>query len=56
MIRKRFFALFCLAVLGVYGLATHRGWAFSNPPAAVKAPQGLRASGYRSYSYWSGGK
>lgn len=51
------YAVYALTVLGLYGLATWRGWEPSSPRRGV-IPASVRQSpgGYRSYNYWRGGK
>jgi hypothetical protein len=54
---KKRYALFTLLVLGGYGTAGWRGWEMF---AAEKdrIPQNIRQApgGYRSFTYWRGGK
>lgn len=51
------YGVFMMAVLGLYGMAALRGWEIGAgkrgliPASARQAP-----GGYRSYSYWRGGK
>jgi hypothetical protein len=56
MMRHAFVA-YMLGVLGLYGLSTYNGWELF---AAKRGfiPAGVRQApgGYRSYSYWRGGK
>ena len=54
---KRAYAVFALAVLGLYGCATWRGWELGFASKG-KIPQSVRQSsgGYRSFAYWRGGK
>ena len=48
---------FALAVLGLYGAASLRGWELFSPKKG-KIPESVRQSsgGYRSFVYWRGGK
>ena len=54
---RRLVLLFALAVLGLYGCATWRGWQLGFARKG-KIPQSVRQSsgGYRSFAYWRGGK
>jgi hypothetical protein len=54
---SRAYAAYALAILGLYGLASWNGWEIGSPrrgliPASVRQSPG----GYRSYTYWRGGK
>jgi hypothetical protein len=54
---RRVFAVYALLLLGLYGLAAHRGWEIGGAkrgfiPASVRQSPG----GYRSFNYWRGGK
>lgn len=54
---RRGFLIYALSVLGLYGGAAASGWEWGAPkrgliPASVRQSPG----GYRSYSYWRGGK
>ena len=51
------YAGFALAILGLYGTATLRGWELGFASKG-KIPQSVRQSpgGYRSFVYWRGGK
>lgn len=54
---RKAYAVYALAILGLYGLATWRGWEIGVGkrgliPASVRQSPG----GYRSYNYWRGGK
>ena len=48
---------FALAVLGLWTVATWRGWDFGAEKRGF-IPQNVRqsAGGYRSFNYWRGGK
>ena len=53
----RLFAAYALGILGLYGVASWRGWGLGSSkrgfvPASVRQSPG----GYRSYTYWRGGK
>ena len=51
------FAYFALAVMGMYGVATWRGWEMGGSDRST-LPAGFRQApgGYRSFHYWRGGK
>ena len=51
------YAIFALALMGLYGAASLRGWELGGGkrgliPASVRQSPG----GYRSFTYWRGGK
>jgi hypothetical protein len=51
------YAIFALALMGLYGAAALRGWELGGGkrgliPASVRQSPG----GYRSFTYWRGGK
>jgi hypothetical protein len=53
----RAYTFFAMTVLGLYGLASWRGWEIGSSrrgfvPASVRQQPG----GYRSYAFWRGGK
>jgi hypothetical protein len=54
---RRVYTAYGLLVIALYGAAAVKGWDLGSgrkgliPPAARTAP-----GGYRSYSYWRGGK
>jgi hypothetical protein len=54
---SRGYMVYGMIILGLYGLATWRGW---EPGSARRGiiPQSVRQSpgGYRSYNFWRGGK
>jgi len=57
MMMRHAFVVYMLGVLGLYGLSTYQGWELLAAkkgfiPASVRQAPG----GYRSYSYWRGGK
>jgi hypothetical protein len=51
------YALFALGLLGLYGASTLRGWDFGASKRGI-IPASVRQSpgGYRSFTYWRGGK
>ena len=54
---RRLYALYALAVLGLYGVAAWSGWELGSGrrgliPASIRQSPG----GYRYYTYWRGGK
>lgn len=51
------YAIFALALLGLYGVATARGWELGGGKRGI-IPASVRQSpgGYRSFTYWRGGK
>jgi hypothetical protein len=54
---KRAYLTYLLGVLGLYGTSAWNGWELGGGkrgliPASVRQAPG----GYRSYSYWGGGK
>ncbi len=55
--RRVVFAVYAMTVLALYGVASWWGWGFSSGkrgyvPAGVHQAPG----GYRSFSFWRGGK
>ena len=54
---RRIYAVYTLAMLGLYGAAAWSGW---EPGAGKRGaiPASVRSApgGYRSYHYWRGGK
>jgi len=54
---SRLFAAYALGVFGLWGLASWNGWELFGAHKG-KIPQQVRqsAGGYRSYTYWRGGK
>ena len=58
MKRPSAYGIFCMALLGVYGVAGWRGWEPGPKPAVRTIPKQIRQSsgGYRSFVYWRGGK
>jgi hypothetical protein len=54
---KKAYAVFALVMLTLYGAAAWRGWGLSAARRGV-VPADVRQSpgGYRSYSFWRGGK
>jgi hypothetical protein len=54
---RRAYAVFAMTVLGLYGLATWRGWEMGAEKRGF-IPAGVRQApgGYRSFNYWRGGK
>ena len=53
---KRFYILFGLGVILLYGAAAYRGWEFGHPGRQVVPPD-VRNSpgGYRSFHFWHSG-
>ena len=53
----RLFIAWCAAVVLAYGLTGWIGWALASP-GVRKPPEGIRQqpAGYRTYTYWRGGK
>jgi hypothetical protein len=51
------YAIFALGVLGLYGMSAWRGWEIGAEKRGV-IPASVRQSpgGYRSFTYWRGGK
>ena len=51
------YGIFAALVLGLYGVATWRGWELGSSSRST-LPSGFRQSpgGYRSFHYWRGGK
>jgi hypothetical protein len=54
---RRAFVAYAVLVVGLYAVASLRGWELGSPRRGV-IPQSVRTSpgGYRSYNYWRGGK
>ena len=54
---KRTFTVYAAMVLGLYSLASWRGWEVGASKRGL-IPQSVRQSpgGYRSYNFWRGGK
>jgi hypothetical protein len=52
---RRVFSLFALLVLGSWGMAAYEGWELGSSKRG-KLPPNARQGGYRSYSFWRGGK
>jgi hypothetical protein len=54
---RHLFLFYVLGVVGLYGLATRRGLEpFAAKRGLVPASVRQAPGGYRSYSYWRGGK
>jgi hypothetical protein len=54
---KRAYIAYVLGILGLYGMVTVKGWDLASEkrgfiPASVRQSPG----GYRSFTYWRGGK
>jgi hypothetical protein len=51
------YAIFALCMLGLYGISAWRGWELGGGKRGL-IPAGVRQSpgGYRSFTYWRGGK
>jgi hypothetical protein len=52
----KIYLVFCIAILGLYGVAAYKGWEIGNPqrqyvPASVRQSPG----GYRSFHFWHSG-
>ncbi len=54
---RRLYAVFALSIVVLYGLAAWRGWGLT-PARRGLVPADVRQApgGYRSYSFWRGGK
>ena len=58
----KFYLAYCLAVLGVVGVAQYRGWSFDktnelkNVPKSVRDNPGSYRSIYSGYHHYTGGK
>jgi hypothetical protein len=58
----KFYLEYCLAVLGVFGVAQYRGWSFDktnelkNVPKSVRDNPGSYRSIYSVYHHYTGGK
>ena len=54
---KKASSVFGIAILVLYGMASWWGWGFASGKRGF-VPQSVRQSpgGYRSYSFWRGGK
>lgn len=53
----RLFSAYALGVMGIWGAASWSGWEFGSSRRGF-IPQTVRQApgGYRSYTYWRGGK
>ena len=51
------YGIFSALVVGLFGLASWRGWQIGGAPRGF-VPQSVREApgGYRSFHYWRGGK
>lgn len=54
---RRAFTVYAVLVLGLYSVASLKGWELGSPRRGF-IPQSVRQSpgGYRSYNFWRGGK
>jgi hypothetical protein len=52
---RRLYLVYAFLVSGLYGTATWAGWELTPSHHGV-VPANVRQGGYRSYSFWRGGK
>jgi hypothetical protein len=54
---RRAYAVYALTIFGFYGIAAWRGWElFADKRGVIPANVRQAPGGYRSYTFWGGGK
>ena len=53
---KRMFIAYVTGIMALWGFSTLRGWELFSSKRGFMAKEVRQSGGYRSYTYWRGGK